>query len=54
MKKFEKIVVATRNPSKVLYYKQVLTEIAAVVVGLDDLQKYQSTKELGFGILCIV
>ena len=37
MKEIEKLVIATRNPSKVEYYRDILTQFAASVVGLNDL-----------------
>lgn len=35
MNKFKKLVIATKNPAKVSYYKTILDEISDEVVGLD-------------------
>ncbi len=36
MKKLKKLVIATRNPAKVDYYRPILTEISDEVIGLHE------------------
>lgn len=37
MRSIEKLVIATRNPAKVEYYRDVLLQFASIVLGLNDL-----------------
>ncbi len=43
----ERLVIATRNPSKVEYYRDILTQFASAVVGLNDLNVEGKPDEIG-------
>ena len=47
MGKIEQLVIATRNPAKVEYYRDILTQFATVVVGLSDLNIKGKPVEIG-------
>lgn len=47
MKNFKKIVVATRNPAKIEYYKSILVHIADEIVGLDNVNVTEKPLETG-------
>ncbi len=47
MREIEKIVIATRNPAKVEYYRDILTPFAHSVVGLEDVGVEDKPAETG-------
>jgi len=47
MREIEQLVIATRNPSKVEYYRDILTQFSASVVGLNDLDVVGKPTETG-------
>jgi inosine/xanthosine triphosphate pyrophosphatase family protein len=47
MFKFKKLVIATKNPAKVSYYKTILGEISDEVVGLDSFSIIDKPNESG-------
>jgi inosine/xanthosine triphosphate pyrophosphatase family protein len=47
MKKFNKIVVATKNPAKTNYYRSILDEIADEVLSLNDFGFIEKPNESG-------
>jgi XTP/dITP diphosphohydrolase len=47
MKKLEKLVIATRNPAKVDYYRNVLGYVAEEIMGLEDLGIEGTPRETG-------
>ena len=47
MKEVEKIVIATGNPAKVSYYREVFTEVVSVILGLDSFEKFEKPTESG-------
>lgn len=47
MNKLKKLVIATKNPAKVNYYKTILNEIAEEIVGLNDFGSIEIPHEHG-------
>ena len=47
MKKFSKLVVATKNPAKTDYYRSILDEIADEVLSLNDFGSIEKPNESG-------
>lgn len=47
MKEVETLVIATRNPAKVEYYKDILTQFAGFVIGLNELEVEGKPPETG-------
>ncbi len=47
MKKFEKLLIATKNPSKVEYYKSILVDIAENIIGINELNLDGKPTEAG-------
>lgn len=47
MKEIETLVIATRNPAKVEYYRDILTQFADFVVGLNELEVEGKPTETG-------
>jgi len=43
----EKIVIASRNPAKVEYYRSIFTKVAGEVLGLTDLRIEGKPTEIG-------
>ena len=43
----EKLVIASRNPAKVNYYREVFADIAGEVIGLDSLDIDEKPEEAG-------